>query len=125
MYMAFGTASPNMTLLWENPARSNEFAAQSVSFDASKYDAFLVLFFMQSGYTLYSAVALKGENTALPFTYVDPNYAFLHGTRRVTIRDTGATFENNYISVRMATGAEGTAWERNDMGQPYRIYGLK
>ena len=84
-----------MTLLWENPARSNEFVAQSVSFDASKYNAFLVLFFMQSGYTLYSAVALKGENTALPFTYV------------------------------VATGAEGAAWERNDMGQPYRIYGLK
>lgn len=114
-----------MTLLWENPARSNEFVAQSVSFDASKYNAFLVVFSMQTGYRLYSAVLLKGEASALPFTYVDANYAFLHGTRNVVINDTGASFENNYISVRMATGTEAFAWMRNDMGIPYRIYGLK
>ncbi len=123
--MGSGRASPNMTLLWENPARSNEFVAQSVSFDASKYNAFLVAFSMQTGYRLYSAVVLKGEMSALPFTYVDPNYAFLHGTRSVTINDTGANFGDNYISVQMATGAQAFAWTRNDMGIPYRVYGLK
>ena len=110
---------PHYTLLWTNPSPSDNFSAQTISLDLSKYDAVEITFKSSGITTIRSDIDGKSREA----NYIESSGAgYIQAARRgYTTSSTGISFGKGYWNF----GAHYPWNETSDACVPYKIYGIK
>lgn len=109
----------NWNKLWENSNPTSNFAAQTINFDATNYDYFIIIYKNSASGTIHSSKTII-KNVRFSLNGVNAGKLFVRNTDTSGITDTGVTFQSG-LNIN-TYGSETTS---NDVAVPYQIYGGK
>lgn len=122
----------NVDKLWENPnPNAYSFDATTIAFDASAYDAVIVIAKQHSsGDTTLSTVVPKGYSGRIEYTNLEgymgaENDSLEHGSRQFKLTDTGLEVSNHYRVFRRYQDHLYRTYEQNNFITPLAVYGVK
>lgn len=108
------------TLLWTNASPSSAFAAQTLTFDLSEYDAVEIIYKEADGYSGIGSITRRHTiNGVSNPMFANTNRCF---TRSVTVSTNGVTFAGAIYYT--SYGGSSTATE-NSFFVPMKIYGIR
>lgn len=122
----------NVDKLWENPnPNAYSFDATTIEFDASAYDAVIVIAKQHSsGDTTLSTVVPKGYSGRIEYTNLEgymgaENDSLEHGSRGFKLTDTGLEVSDNYRVFRRYSDHLYRTYTQNHFVTPLAVYGIK
>lgn len=105
--------------LWENENPTNNFSSQTLSFDASQYDYFIIVYKNTATSTINNSKFII-KNTRFSLDGINAGRLYARNTDNNGISDTGVTFGAGiYINTY------GSETQNNELSIPIIIYGGK
>lgn len=105
--------------IWENPNPTNNFNPQTLSFDASQYDYFVVVYKNTATSTINNSKFMI-KNTRFSLDGINAGQLYARNTDTNGISNTGVTF-----GAGLYIGTYGTETQNNEFSIPVIIYGGK
>ena len=108
-----------LTKLWENENPTTSFSPQTISFNATNYDYFIVIYKNTYNGTLYNSKMII-KNVRFSLDGVNAGTIYVRNTDTNGITNAGVAFQNG-----LTVSTYGTETTDNEKAIPYQIYGGK